>query len=888
MAGLAWSVLQPKAARNLIQNPSMEVDVAGYTSTTGGAVLSQSGDEQAYGRKSLKIVGAANVRYGGITIFNFGSELSDPLNSVGDYALVTGVSAPFSDDGKLYFAPIDDGFAWPSASYRIDIYADAGYSVQIGTTTTYDPAGYLSPITQVGGSGLGGQIRNTITTPAYGNAVAQWLGTTSPELIVGRTYRLSCLVKRSDSAALTGLVLTIGNTAGTTVIREARSGWYVLSTVYTIAATPTKVAELSGLDSSKTYYTDGWYLREVTASGPDDTYVDGDQPDCVWEGLVHASISARSESGVGGEFVPIAQYATVTAMSGVGLSALQNVMQEMGQSNGAIYQRTLLRPRSLTLSLTISGSDLGDLHEKQAALARLLSPDQTYPQQPVTLVYDDGVFLRRFVQVLPDSGLDYSSLRGLTVYGMIRFVAPDSVFTSELGGVAVLDSQDTLAASCLIQRQSGEWSIIGAGTLNPVTSLTFDLAAKVLYIADFIDAPTWVSRVYRYANGALTLAGEFGAADICWAIKTDPAGVLYAAGSISEVNGVALSGVVTRSLTGVWTSMGSPGGYTVHTFAFNPRDGMPYVGTANGVYKWTGAAWSGLGALLPAIAGTGVYALDFDPAGNLFVGGSFTSINGVSASCIAYLPYGSTTWQAIGAGANAQVQAVAVLPDQTVAFGGIFTTINGLAIPYLARYNRVSFVSMGTFSNSVVDMALDQVTGKLYITGRFTTVNGVTHPGAIIWNGAAFEFMGAGNGSSASAEIEVYNGAIYMSGDLLASQTVAALVEVTPASTSEVYPTLTMQGPGRVYSLINFTTGQTINFNLNLMAGEEATLVMAKRGFALRSNFRSNLFGSISAGSSPSIWRLLPRTNRIGFYADATVTGALTWDEGFVTVDGGG
>lgn len=137
-----------------------------------------------------------------------------------------------------------------------------------------------------------------------------------------------------------------------------------------------------------------------------------------------------------------------------------------------------------------------------------------------------------------------------------------------------------------------------------------------------------------------------------------------------------------------------------------------------------------------AIPGTGfnngVYAIARDPSsGKVYVGGNFTTINGVSYNRIVRLNANGTPDNtfSVGTGFNNTVLALVVGTDGKLYAGGDFTTYQGTTINRLARLNSDGSLD-GTFAigsgadNSVKALALDS-SSKLVVVGQFTNFDGV-------------------------------------------------------------------------------------------------------------------------------------------------------------------
>ena len=131
-----------------------------------------------------------------------------------------------------------------------------------------------------------------------------------------------------------------------------------------------------------------------------------------------------------------------------------------------------------------------------------------------------------------------------------------------------------------------------------------------------------------------------------------------------------------------------------------------------------------------------VNALAVQPGGKIVIGGGFSSYNGNGAASdrIARLnPNGTldTTFNSGGAGADSAVYAVAVQTDGKVLLGGQFTSYNSdsAASDYVARLNAngtldTSFNYGGAGADNEVNAVAVQPDGKVVIGGEFTSYNG--------------------------------------------------------------------------------------------------------------------------------------------------------------------
>ncbi len=153
----------------------------------------------------------------------------------------------------------------------------------------------------------------------------------------------------------------------------------------------------------------------------------------------------------------------------------------------------------------------------------------------------------------------------------------------------------------------------------------------------------------------------------------------------------------------------------------------------------------------PSISALGVYN------GELYAGGNFTAINGVSANNIAkfngtswsavtgmngagamcvyngefYVSEGSsiykfngTTWTVVGTFVNGGIGALAVYNNMLWA-GGVFITVAGTAVNNIATWDGTNWAAAGSIGTDSTGVnALCVYNGELYAAGNFSTVGG--------------------------------------------------------------------------------------------------------------------------------------------------------------------
>jgi hypothetical protein len=186
---------------------------------------------------------------------------------------------------------------------------------------------------------------------------------------------------------------------------------------------------------------------------------------------------------------------------------------------------------------------------------------------------------------------------------------------------------------------------------------------------------------------------------------------------------------------------------------------------ANRVARWSGSAWSTLGAGVTGTSSPSSYGFStvraltsFDDGNGLglFAGGDFTTAGGAPARGIAVWRNGA--WSAVGGGivGNGTIEALCVHDDGTgpaLYAGGVFTTIGLVTTKGIARWDGATWSAVGggvnTYNSYDGVYALaswdDGLGGgpTLFAGGSFTDASGVAGTRNLgSWNGTSWVPMG--------------------------------------------------------------------------------------------------------------------------------------------------
>ncbi len=291
-----------------------------------------------------------------------------------------------------------------------------------------------------------------------------------------------------------------------------------------------------------------------------------------------------------------------------------------------------------------------------------------------------------------------------------------------------------------------------------------------------------------------------------------------AAQSLSVMQSLTVNQFAAR-IGGGWTTLGDNHvGNSVQCVAFSPDGRYLYVaghfinlGDADGDgiarYDFVTGAWQSLGTGITG-ASQYIFAMRFDAAGNLYVGGSFTTCGGVACANIA--KWDGANWSPLGSGTSNWVRDILIAPDGTVYVCGEFTTpytymakwngstwsaigtgnpdsyayglamdkagnlflggdfahIGAVTTGFVAKFDGTNWSAVGdgtVFGNYVYRLAF-AADGRLYASGQFQTMSGVTLNNVAVWNGVAWAPLGAGTYGPVYAMALDRDGLLYTAG----------------------------------------------------------------------------------------------------------------------------
>ena len=224
---------------------------------------------------------------------------------------------------------------------------------------------------------------------------------------------------------------------------------------------------------------------------------------------------------------------------------------------------------------------------------------------------------------------------------------------------------------------------------------------------------------------------------------------------------------------------------TIFALAWGPDNRLYVGGTFTGmngvagrdyiaVYDPSTDTWANVGGASDLNAQ--VLTLTFDAAGNLLVGGAFTNVDGIGDADYIAL-WDGAAWNAIGQ------------PDQVPAFitrvdtihvdvdtgdyyiGGVFDDWAGIAnADNIVRWDisATTYVAISTGADDEVTVITQRNNGgDIYVGGGYNNIGGVAADGLAIWDGSNFTKLGdlAGGNAIAFDMLFTVDGTLFMTGD---------------------------------------------------------------------------------------------------------------------------
>jgi hypothetical protein len=556
-----------------------------------------------------------------------------------------------------------------------------------------------------------------VNTPWAGAYAASWgtttgvylqYGTTTPFKVDSNGYwaiSFYCYSTSNNVTSTSAITVEMINVAGTVIaktIQPITTTWArVVLNVYSAAIAGDSYKIRLSVNQTITVVIDAVQIEQVAqntsttayAINLATTYFDGStvgtvsnsqitSPQYTWLGKAHASVSTRSIGAAnGGTPINLQNNLgfTVVGVIGADNPVPNNQIVNYNATDGATLQDILIPPRQITFVGRISSTDKVSLARKVSTFLEYFGRDTTAIRQPKYFIFQ------------------FKNGR--------ENVGQPMYFSGVVMNTANVPLSNDLAYTVSITLNMIDPFFYGHTESGAFSQTNLRRSPMSLsYIPDFTQT-----------TQSITAYTQFG---------IDTAG--------GSIKAIAIAPDGSMFLGGDFTSVGGGLPNTAYVVKYVP-------GTVPGTYTVVTMATTAINALNGSVS-----ALAITPDGaDLWIGGAFTTANGVASNYIVRYTIATGVWSTYGAGAgggvNFSVYAIAIKSKRLassgggypydVYIGGGFNAANGVAMYRMAHTSQTAntWLAFGTgngMNGDVYALAYNNNLDRLYIGGSFTTSQG--------------------------------------------------------------------------------------------------------------------------------------------------------------------
>lgn len=572
----------------------------------------------------------------------------------------------------------------------------------------------------------------------------------------------------------------------------------------------------------------------------------------------------------------------VLSYIGASMPPVENITTPLGIQGGSTLQRQVTRPRVFTLACSVMGENLLRVQRQKQSLINLIRPSNSL---------QNAQALKLRFQLFDDCGIAQGNILEVPVIYQgeltgqtdnlneerfaLQFLelAPPGI--TELATITqLLTNYEVVGTWALRYRAStGLWTTLETAAIGQ-GSLFYDSTGDLFY------GKNGAAAAIKNRSGTINQAVSLGvpANTTVAGIVKDAPGNIYGTGNFTTPQNYIMKYNIA---TGLWVAMGTglsgPGAalivdYIGNVYVTGNFANASAVANTLNIARWDKAAAAFQAMGVGGLAGGVGKCLARDKAGNIYVGGTFTSAGGVAGtSWIAKWNVTTLAWESVGGGiapAGASgVTDMVFLPDGRLVVCGSFTNkvqiFNGTAWQTMPGLPAIT---------NVVSMDVDN-TGTVFIIGNGLASNQTYYQ----WNGSKWIWVTDIITSIAGTQGVLFrqsDNEIAFSNSTPDAMENAFVTVVNNAGTADVFPLIKITGSGFVNSIVNWTTGKFIYFiDYTLQAGEIALLQAGgPDGVSFTSNIYGNILNKIQAGSDINQFSLVPGNNNIAFHMQAPFT----------------
>lgn len=737
----------------------------------------------------------------------------------------------------------------------------------------------------------------------------------------GKTYTFSVDVKGESEKVMRIYIANGAGTARATTTFTATGNWQRLQVTWTATENQANYrlyVVRNATTGTTPFYVDGFQFEEGSEattffSGDTEGFADND---FYWNGLPHASTSTRSaDTRAGGALLDIRDHAEIAGAFGFGMGNYQQVYNEL-VSGGALYQKHIRKPRTISLLLDYSGS-WDEMHANRNAILEAVTPSGDMPivirYQGVDMSGDEATQPLDIVCIPQPSHQDTPDLPSQQ-RDVLTFTVLDGYLRGAYKEGVELGLYDTLTnANYFVMRdKDGKWSVpnnSGTGITGIVNAIAEAPNGDIYIGGNFTNAGGVAEADYLCKWDGNSITSVTGASDFTGnvnALAVDARGNLYIGGIFENVGDTNGDGIVMwdgASLSSLGTGTGGFGQYVL-SLAVDPSTGYLYAGGefaqmggvtgAEEIAYWNGTSWNPLSSGLSHQ----VWALTFGADGNLYIGGEFLGAAGGGKGNYICKWNGSAFSALSATELLGYVYALSHRRSGNLYIMGAFINAgNDPNADYICVWNGANYTAVGTGINNPGLTLFVDIDDSVYAGGRFTMAGGIGTDKVSVYRGGAWQSLDI-NLPGAGATIGNVNTILVgqsrdlmVGGEFYGTAIAASQKTVTNSANINVYPTIEITGPGVLQGFSNFTTGASIQFDgLTLQPNEVLTINLDPTNLKMTSTWRGNCLRYVNAGSDLGDFYLKPGDNSITFFmpsgTDSNTKAYLYYTPAFWNVEG--
>jgi hypothetical protein len=365
-------------------------------------------------------------------------------------------------------------------------------------------------------------------------------------------------------------------------------------------------------------------------------------------------------------------------------------------------------------------------------------------------------------------------------YGGIYCMKTDGQFLY-LGGQFATPFSFPYLEDAILRWDGTTLTQMGAGLAGVVRDL--DIVNGDIYAAGSIynsgpttirDFAMWNGTEWSEVGGGIGVSSNASLSSLSYAN-----GVLYVAGDFDKVGTVDSKDLAWWDGSQWHAYTGAPIGMSVFgnsLFEVSADDDNVFVSgsftsvdgvVSYGLARWDGVDWFSLADPEQNGMNEEVRALVSDGSGGLYAGGDFAYAGSTRTGCVAH--FDGTEWHALGDGLGGSLLSVLALEHSGTDLwaGGLFTIAGGVAVKNLARWDGAAWYDVGggvSGGSGPMVMSIHADDSDLYVGGTFAMAGTVPASNIAKWDGSDWQSLGSGT-NGAVLETIVWNGLLYVGGN---------------------------------------------------------------------------------------------------------------------------